>query len=121
MQSTAKAIYAFFSGFGIPAYDTNVVPDEAAFPHIIYSFSEPEWNTKSSGYALVLYRTENRAAINAKSDEVAAAIAEKPRLICDGGTIQLWPETPLVQPYRDGDIRGNMINFSINAYHMPGM
>ena len=121
MESTAKAIYSFFSSFGLPAYDTNAVPDEAEFPHIIYSISEPEWDKKASGYLLALYRTASKAAVNKKADEIAAALGTKPRLECEGGIIQLWPENPFVQPYKDGDILGAYIHFTINAYHMPGM
>lgn len=121
MESTSKALYQFFSGFGIPAYGNDDVPDDAELPYLTVYFSEPEWNTKASGYCQVWYRTNQRAKVNAKADAIAGAIAAKPRLECDGGYIVLWPENPLVQPINDGEARGAYINFSINAYHMPGM
>ena len=121
MQSTAKAIYTFFNSFGIPAYDTNAVPDDAELPYITYYHGEPEWGLKASGYAHVWYRTKSRATVNAKADEIIAAIREGIILPCDGGYVVIWPETPLVQPEKDEDILGNLINFSINAYHLPGM
>ena len=36
MTNTAKALYQFFSGFGLPAYVEYNVPDEAALPYITY-------------------------------------------------------------------------------------
>lgn len=33
----SQAIYQFWSGFGIPAYDESSVPDDAQFPYITYS------------------------------------------------------------------------------------
>ena len=123
MISTAKALYEFFSGFGIPAYTKDTVPEDAELPYITYSLQEPEWNRACSLYAIVYYRnqTSNVDALQ-KADEIAAAIGTGIRLRCDGGLLVLWPETPLVQSMPpDNDVRSAYINLSINAYHMPGI
>lgn len=122
MESTAKAVYQFFSSFGIPAYDQNAVPDDAELPYITYYVPEPEWGRQCTGYAQVWYRTKSRATVNAKTDQIVSAIGDRGiKLECESGYVMLRPETPLVTPVKDGDVLGNLINFIINAYHMPGV
>lgn len=121
MQSTAKAVYEFFNSFGLDAYDINAVPDDAKLPYITYMVNEPEWNRQATAYAQVWYRTKSRATVNAKADQIVAAIGTGVRLDCDGGYVVIWPESPLVQPIANDDVLGAYINLSINAYHMPGM
>lgn len=38
----AQAIHDFWSSFGIPAYDENTVPTEAALPYITYEFVDSD-------------------------------------------------------------------------------
>ena len=121
MQETAKAVYQFFSGFNIPAYDQQAVPEDAEPPYITYYIQEPEWGRQSTGYAQVWYRTKSRATVNAKTDEIASAIGDRGvNLECRGGYVMIRPESPLIVPVKDGDVIGNRINFILNAYHMPG-
>lgn len=123
MIKTAQALRAFFSGFGIPAYNENTVPGDAEPPYITYPLREPEWNQKATFYAIVYYRSEksNLASLT-KADEIARAIGNGIRLPIDGGCIVLWPETPLVQAMPpNGDVRAAYINLSLNSYHMPGL
>ena len=122
MISTAKALYGFFSGFDIPAYAENTVPDDAALPYLTYPLYDPEWRTKHSFYVQVYYRhkTSNYESL-AKADEIVAAIGDGVRIPCDGGMLVIWPENPLIQAKPpDNDVRAAYINLSINAYHMPG-
>lgn len=121
MQETAKAVYQFFSGFQIPAYDQQAVPEDAELPYITYYVQEPEWGTQATGFAQVWYRTKSRATVNAKTDEIAQAIGDRGvKLECRGGYVMIRPESPLIVPVKDGDVIGNRINFILNAYHMPG-
>ena len=122
MQETAKAVYQFFSGFQIPAYDQQAVPEDAELPYITYYVQEPEWGTQSTGFAQVWYRTKSRATVNAKADEIAQAIGDRGVMLeCRGGYVVIRPESPLIVPVKDGDVLGNRINFILNAYHMPGV
>ena len=122
MILTAQALQDFFSGFGIPAYAENTIPDDAEPPYITYPQKEPEWREKTTFYAIVYYRhRDSNLDSLAKADEIVAAIGEGIRLPIDGGYVVLWPETPLVQAMPpNGDVRPAYINLSINAYHMPG-
>ena len=123
MERTAKAVYTFLSGFGIPAYDQQAVPDDAELPYITYYLQEPEWSRQCTGYAQVWYRTKSRATVNAKTDQIVSAIGDQGVVLqcAGGGYVMIRPETPIVSPIKDGDVMGNIINFIVNAYHMPGV
>ena len=125
MQDTAKAVYGFFSGFGIPAYAQDAVPDDAELPYITYYLQEPEWSRQASGYAQVWYPSRNRAKLNELTDMIVREIGSEGTLLgCDnGGYVMIRPETPLVSPAASGEDKtiGNLVNFILNAYHMPGM
>lgn len=121
MVETAKALYKFFSGFGIPAYTTQTVPDDAELPYITYSCNEPEWNIRTSMYAQVWYYTRSNTEVFKKADEICAAIGSNGvKIPCDGGFVVIWPETPMQQLMVDGNTRCSTINLTIGAYHMPG-
>lgn len=123
MIQTAKALTDFFGSFGIPAYSENTVPDNAELPYITYPLREPEWNTKTTFWAIVYFRSQDSNLYGlAKADEIVAAIGNGIRLPVEGGIIVLWPETPLVQSMPpNNDVRAAYINLAINAYHMPGV
>ena len=120
MYQTAVALKEFFSGFGLPAYTVDSVPEDVELPYIAYSLAEPEWNQKATLYAQVWDRSKGNALISQKADEIAGAIGEGRRITLDGGWLVIWPETPLIQLMVDGDYRSAYINLSINAYHLPG-
>ena len=121
MYHAAAALKTFFSGFGLPAYAVDSVPDDVALPYIAYSVSVPEWNQKASLYAQVWDRTKSNTGIIRKADQITAAIGQGLKIELDGGYLVLWPESPLIQIMVDGDFRSAYINLSINAYHMPGV
>lgn len=121
MYKAAAALKTFFSGFGIPAYAQDSVPDDVQLPYITYSLSAPEWNQKASMYAQVWDRTKSNAGIIQKADQITAAIGEGKKIQLDGGYLVIWPETPLIQIMVDGDFRSAYINLSVNSYHLPGV
>lgn len=122
MIQTAQALYSFFSGFNIPAYTENNVPDEATLPYLTYPLKEPEWNQKATFYVTVYYRnqTSDRESL-AKADEIVTSIADGVRLPIESGYIVIRPDNPLIQTKPpDGDVRGAYINLSLNAYKTFG-
>lgn len=120
MYKAAAALKEFFSGFGLPAYTADSVPDDVELPYITYSLSVPEWNQKASLYAQVWDRTTSNTGIITKADEIVQDIGLGKRIPMDGGFLVIWPESPLVQIMVDGNYRSAYINLSINAYNMPG-
>lgn len=120
MYQSAAALKEFFSGFGLPAYTVSSVPQDVELPYISYSLSEPEWTQKASGYAQVWDRSRSSSLIFQVADQITAEIREGKVLPLDSGYLVIWPESPAVQEMVDGDIRSAYINFSVNAYHLPG-
>ena len=121
MYRTAAALKTFFSGFGLPAYAADSVPDDVELPYITYSMSVPEWNQKASLYAQVWDRTTSNTGIIRVADQIPAAIGENGTNIpVEGGYLIIWPESPLIQIMVDGDYRSAYINLSINTYQLPG-
>lgn len=121
MYAAAVAMNEFFSGFGLEAYPENTVPEDAELPYITYSLNVPEWNQKATNYARVWYRSRANSAMLRKADQITAALGEGKKLPLDAGYLVLWPESPKGQVMVDGDTRSVYLNFSINAYHMPGV
>ena len=121
MYKAAAALKTFFSGFGVPAYAVDSVPDEVSLPYITYSVSVPEWNQKATMYAQVWDRSRSNAGIIRKADQITAAIGNGKEIPLDGGYLVIWPESPLIQIMVDGDFRSAYINLSVNTYHIPGV
>lgn len=121
MYQAAAALKTFFSGFGLPAYAVNSVPEDVQLPYITYSLSVPEWNQKASMYAQVWDRSRSNTRIITTADQITAAIGEGTTIPLEGGYLAIWPETPLIQIMVDGDFRSAYINLSINAYNKPGV
>lgn len=121
MYQAAAALKEFFSGFGLPAYAVDSVPDDVTLPYITYSLSVPEWNQKATLYAQVWDRSKSNTRIIKIADQITAAIGEGKNIPCEAGYLAIWPETPQIQILVDGDFRSAYINLSINAYNMPGV
>ena len=98
MTNTAKAFYAFWNGFGIPAYIENCVPDDAQMPYITYSVYEPTWGETASIYARVWYRSTSLTGISAKVDEIAQAVGGGTQRPLDGGGfLAIFKDSPFAQ------------------------
>lgn len=120
MKKTAKTLKTFFSGFQIPAYTLQSVPDDVKLPYITYPLTEPEWNEQASFYCQVWYPKKKLEQLLAKADEIVSAIGTMKQFEQEGGYVVLYPSTPLVQILNDDYTQSAYINLIINAYHMPG-
>ena len=93
-----EAIYSFYSGFSLPAYDENTVPEGSALPYITYSVS-----TDSIGNIVILsaslwYRSTSWVAIQDKADEIAADLGYGGKIIkIDNGYLWLTKGSPFAQ------------------------
>lgn len=122
MRSVAEALKTFFSGFQLPAYSQDSVPDDVQLPYIQYLLNEPTWDEKATMYCMVWYRTKSNSVLLAKADEImrTIGIAGKKIMLSDGGWLVIRLESNQAQVQVNGDERAAYINMSINAYHMPG-
>ena len=102
------ALYNFWSGFGIPAYEENSVPDDAKFPYITYQLVTDSFDREIPLTASIWYRSESWTAINAKTEEISQKISRGGKIIhCDGGAIWLKRGQPFAQNM--GDESDNLI------------
>lgn len=106
MKNTARALYQFFSGFGIPAYAANNVPDEAEPPYITYEVKCPAPLTKCLLHAWVWYRGTTLTDVADKCDQIEAALGDRGVTIpTPGGFVALFTDddTPFAQEQPDPD------------------
>lgn len=103
MKSVAKALYDFWSSFGIPAYAENNVPyteDGTTLvdpPYITYRIAKPEWKTQVSTYARIWYKDTSYKDISEKVDEIESRIGEGVMLPTDHGFVLLFKDINFCQ------------------------
>ena len=100
-MTKGSAIHSFFSGFGITAYASTSVPEDAEFPYLTYT---PFFDTFGNQVSLTInlwYRTESEAIPSAKAQELSNALSGGKYLICDGGAILLQRGSPWCQSLSD--------------------
>ena len=101
-MTKAAAIYQFWSGFGLTAYEENTVPTDATFPYVTYQLVTDSFDREVAATASLWYRSESWTAINAKTEEIARFIGGGGCLLdCDGGFIWLKRGTPFAQNMGD--------------------
>ena len=123
MYKAAAALKEFFSGFGLPAYSNDSVPDDVSLPYIAYDLNVPGWTRKASIPVRVWDRTTSNSRIIRIADQITAAIgaAEKTIPLPDGGYLTIWQnDDETIQIMVDGDFRCAYFNLWINVYNMPG-
>lgn len=97
MKNTAKALYNFFSSFGLEAYVEYSPDKDAQLPYITYQLVEPDWRDNATLYARVWYRSTSYVEINTKVDQIRAAIGEGLSLPTEDGAVYLTKGTPFAQ------------------------
>ena len=117
-MNKAQAIHAFWSGFGLPAYDQYTVPQDAQMPYITYSVMTGALNDMMVMNASLWYRSSSWEAITIKADQIAQAIGNTGYAIraVDGGYLWLTQGSPFAQRMSDDadrDIRRIYLN--VNA------
>lgn len=120
MLNTAAKLKMFFSGFGLPAYTLQSVPDEVELPYITYLLVEPEWDQQANSYCQVWYPKNRLADLLAKADQIVGAIGLMKKIDHPEGYLIIRPQTPVTQIMSDEYSQSAYINLTINAYHMPG-
>ena len=91
MTEVAKALASFYGGFRIPAYEEYSVPDDAELPYITYTVPQGDAFQSATHQARVWYATDKGAPsnvqVNAKADEILAAIGRGVRLPAGQGYV----------------------------------
>ena len=116
-MTKAAAIYQFWSGFGLTAYEENTVPTDAAFPYITYQLVTDNFDREVAATASLWYRGESWTAINSKTEEISKKIGSSGKKIAvDGGGIWIKRGQPFAQNMGDESddlIKRKYINISI--------
>ena len=118
-----QGIQAFWSSFGLPAYDENTVPQNAQLPYITYSAATGALDDVLLLSASIWYQDPSWTAISQKASEIEEAITRMGPLSLttnSGGTSSghgyLWivKGSPFAQRMSDEDdsIRRIYINCS---------
>lgn len=101
-MTKAAAIYQFWSGFGLNAYEENTVPTDAEFPYVTYQLITDSFDRDVAATASLWYRGESWTDINAKTEEISAHIGLGGKIIkCDGGRIWIKRGQPFAQNMGD--------------------
>ena len=116
-MTKAAAIYQFWSGFGLTAYEENTVPTDAVFPYITYQLVTDSFDREITLSASLWYRSESWTAINAKTEEISQKISRGGKIIpYDGGAIWLKRGQPFAQNMGDKSddlIKRKYLNLSV--------
>lgn len=119
MTDTAKALYSFFSGFGIPAYVRRNIPMDAEMPYITYDLVEPEPLQRNTMNAWVWYRGGSFVDICDKCDQIKDAIGTGISLPTDNGCLYLFRSdtVPFIQMQDDPnpDVKCAFLSMLIHA------
>ena len=119
-MTKAAAIYQFWSGFGLTAYEENTVPTDATFPYVTYQLVTDSFDREVAATASLWYRGENWTAINAKTEEISAHIGLGGKIIkCDGGRIWIKRGQPFAQNMGDESddlIKRKYLNVTIEYF-----
>lgn len=97
-MNKAQALFSFWSGFGIPAYEAGSVPDGATLPYITYETRTDNFGTPVAMTTSVWYRSSSWAEITEKETEIADFITRGGRMIAyDGGAMWITKASPWAQ------------------------
>ena len=101
-MTKASALYNFWSGFGLTAYEENTVPTDAEFPYITYQVVTDSFGAEIALTASVWYRGTSWVEANAKAEEISRTISRGGKTIpVDGGVLWLKRGTPFSQSMGD--------------------
>lgn len=117
MDTKAAALHGFLSGFGMDAYASTAVPDDASFPYLTYSAEMNGWEQgESSATVNIWMETWSEKVINDKAEEVFEAVGYDGKLLrCQDGMVWVKRGTPFSQPVatEKDTVKRRYINLSI--------
>lgn len=113
----SQAINNFWQRFGLPAYDENTVPDDAALPRITYNVETDSLDNVVSLNASLWYRSKSWEEISKKADEIGEYITKMipPTIQIDNGRLYITKGSPFAQRMEDPDDSIRRIYLNIQA------
>lgn len=111
-----QALYNFWAGFGIPAYDEGSVPDETELPYITYNVSLDNFEYPVSSTASIWDESTSWVSISQKCSQIESEISRGGKMISfDNGAFWIKKGHPFAQRVNDPNekIRRILINVEI--------
>ena len=116
-MNKVQTLHSFWSGFGLPAYDENSVPDSAKLPYITYEVSTDEFGYTLAQTASLWYRDSSWAGITEKEQEISDFITRGGRTIAyDDGAMWIQKANPWSQRLEepsDDMVRRIILNITV--------
>lgn len=116
-----KALYKWFSDFGMTVYTSTSVPDDIVFPYMTYEYNAGSFATGEVNCVVrIWYKTTSEALPNEVAERFRQYIEEHPNIRCDDGLIWVKQGIPWCQSIIDGGdntVKGRYINIGIE-YHL---
>ena len=125
IEQLLQALQDYFSGFGMPAFPEDSVPeyDEAGQrirpPYITVQLACPAWRDSTPFHVRVWDRANNYKTVSAAVDAISAAIGEGESLPCQGGAAYVFKGRPFCQftPFRgDPTLKCALLNLNLMAH-----
>ena len=111
-----QALYNFWSGFTIPAYDENRVPEDAPFPRLTYETATDSFGNDVPLTASLWYYSTSWVDITKKAQEISEAIGMGGKIIrTDNGALWLKRESPFAQRFGDNNDSVRRIVLNVSA------
>lgn len=116
-----QALHQFWSGFGVPAYDKNTVPDDATYPRITYDVTVNEFGIPTSLFASIWDRNTSWGRITGIAHEIASRLSEGGYMVAyDGGVLWVKKGNPFQQRMGDPDDTIRRIIVNIEVEYLEG-
>lgn len=117
MMDKWQSIHAFWSSFGIPAYDESSVPQDAQMPYITYNASTAAIGGLVFLSASLWYMSFSWEGISKKASEIEDYIINMhpPTILIDEGRVYITRSFPFAQRMSDEDDRVRRILLNINV------
>ena len=97
-----QALHAFWSSFGLPAYDETSVPDGAQLPYITYEVSSDDFGNIVPQVASLWYRSMSWIDITEKEMQISDFIGRGGRTLrYNGGAMWISKGSPWAQRMSD--------------------
>lgn len=117
-MNKAQAIHAFWSSFGLPAFDQSSVPSGAnstPMPYITYEVKTDNIDNEVGLAASIWYRSSSWELPSLKAEEVAKRIHEIDPIKIDSGYCWIKRGSPFAQRMSDEDdsVRRILINITV--------
>lgn len=114
-----QTLHAFWSGFGLKAYDETSVPDGTELPYITYEAGDDDFGHPIALSASLWYRSSSWAGITEKEMQIADFIGRGGRMLAyDGGALWIQKASPWAQRMAepsDDTIRRIVLNIQLEV------